>query len=166
MTIGEKIKSLRKAKGKSQEDLALDLGVSRQTINKWETNKVQPNTDNLMILCSILEVSSDYFLVSETREFDIEIAVSTDSAQNKRKILKVCAIVVGVSLLISICFNIIFGFVVFSPNTGDVVVGTDSIEIATFLSSLIFCILSLGAEIVLLISIWKKHIKKRKVNNK
>ena len=46
ITIGEKIKSLRKAKGKSQEDLALDIGVSRQTINKWETNKVHKINNN------------------------------------------------------------------------------------------------------------------------
>lgn len=36
MTLGEKISSLRKAGGLSQEDLATTLGVSRQAVSKWE----------------------------------------------------------------------------------------------------------------------------------
>lgn len=36
MTLGEKISSLRKAGGLSQEDLAITLGVSRQAVSKWE----------------------------------------------------------------------------------------------------------------------------------
>ncbi len=163
MTIGEKIRSLRKAKGKSQEDLAWDIKVSRQTINKWETNKVQPNADNIMMLCSIFEVSSDYFLVSgiETIEND-KVAASTDFIQNKRKTLKVCAIVVGVLLLIGICISIAFGLIVFSPNTGDDIINTDGIEITAFVVSLSFSILSFVTEIVLLIFVLKNDKSKQK----
>lgn len=40
MAIGQKIYELRTAKNISQEQLALDLGVSRQAVSKWETDNV------------------------------------------------------------------------------------------------------------------------------
>ncbi len=41
-TIGEKIRKLRKSKNVPQEELAFELGVSRQTVHKWENNDMQP----------------------------------------------------------------------------------------------------------------------------
>ncbi len=164
ITIGEKIKSLRKAKGKSQEDLALYIGVSRQTINKWETNKVQPNTDNIMMLCSVFEISSDYFLVQETKDLEIEVAASTDSTRNKRKVLIICAVVVGLIFLISTFICIVFGFVTFSSNVGDRVVKSNNIEITGFILTLTAAIITLIAEIVILIFILRNRQKSTKVD--
>lgn len=58
-------------------------------------------------------------------------------------------------------FSVIFGSVVFSPNTGDKVVGTDNIEMAGFIVILILTVLFLVAEVLLLMNIFKK---KRNVN--
>ena len=41
MTLGEKIISLRKQRGLSQEELAITLGVSRQAVSKWESGVSQ-----------------------------------------------------------------------------------------------------------------------------
>ena len=50
MTLGKQISRLRAAKGLSQEDLANDLQVSRQSISKWETDTSVPELDKLLKL--------------------------------------------------------------------------------------------------------------------
>lgn len=57
MTTGEKIKYYRKSQNLSQENLAEKVGVSRQAVSKWESNKSSPSTDNLVIIGKVLDVS-------------------------------------------------------------------------------------------------------------
>ena len=51
--IGSKIKALRLTKSMTQEQLAMLLGVSRQAISKWESEKAYPEMDKLLMLCDI-----------------------------------------------------------------------------------------------------------------
>ena len=53
MNFGDNLKSLRKSKKVSQEELAERLGVSRQSISKWETGENYPSMNNIMCLCDI-----------------------------------------------------------------------------------------------------------------
>lgn len=57
MSLGEKIKACRKDKNLSQENLAEKVGVSRQAVTKWESNKSSPSTENLILIGQILDVS-------------------------------------------------------------------------------------------------------------
>ena len=57
MTLGEKIKYYRKSQNLSQENLAEKVGVSRQAVTKWESNKSSPSTENLIIIGEVLDVS-------------------------------------------------------------------------------------------------------------
>lgn len=57
MTLGEKIKYYRKNENLSQENLAEKVGVSRQAVTKWESNKSSPSTENLIIISEVLDVS-------------------------------------------------------------------------------------------------------------
>ncbi|MBQ2996260.1 MAG: helix-turn-helix transcriptional regulator, partial [Oscillibacter sp.] len=50
MTLGERLTALRKEKGMSQDALAGILGVSRQSVSKWETDASIPDLDNLVRL--------------------------------------------------------------------------------------------------------------------
>lgn len=59
MTIGERIYSLRKERGISQEELAGSIHVSRQAISKWEQDLVVPDTSNLLKLCAFFDVTMD-----------------------------------------------------------------------------------------------------------
>lgn len=165
MDIGEKIKILRKSKNKSQEALAFDIGVSRQTINKWETNKAQPNTENIVLLCSIFEVSADYFLESlsvDNEGKDIAVPVATTKNNVKLKVLIICSVLCGLFLLICGLFTIAFGSVVFSTNKGAEVIGTDSVGISEFIIVLVLTILSLVTEALLLMFIFKIQKKTTK----
>lgn len=62
MTLGEKIKEVRKQTGLSQEELSEKLGISRSAVAKWECEKGIPDVDNLKMLSQLLGVSIDYLL--------------------------------------------------------------------------------------------------------
>lgn len=59
MSVGKNICELRKEKGISQEKLAEMLDISRQAVTKWESEKANPDTENLIRLAEIFEVSLD-----------------------------------------------------------------------------------------------------------
>ena len=62
MELPEKILQSRKALGLSQEQLAEQVGVSRQSISKWETGQSAPELDKLMGLSKVLGISTDELL--------------------------------------------------------------------------------------------------------
>lgn len=62
MTLGQKLKEIRKKFGLSQEQLAEIINVSRQAITKWETDAGLPDTENLKELSRIFEISINYLL--------------------------------------------------------------------------------------------------------
>ncbi len=55
--LNEKIKSLRKQKGITQEELAIRLNVVRQTVSKWEKGLSVPDADMLIRIADIFEIS-------------------------------------------------------------------------------------------------------------
>ena len=63
--IGKKISQIRKLKGFTQESLAEKIGVSRQTVFKWESDAMQPTFDKMQALCSVLGVDVEYFTREE-----------------------------------------------------------------------------------------------------
>lgn len=65
MELKERIQNLRKEKGLSQEELAGRLGISRQSVSKWESGMSQPDLNNVVRLSEIFEVSTDCLLKGE-----------------------------------------------------------------------------------------------------
>lgn len=63
--IANRLVILRKEKGFSQEQLAEKIGVSRQAVSKWERSGASPDTDNLIMLARLYEVSLDELLRTE-----------------------------------------------------------------------------------------------------
>lgn len=59
MTLAEKLLSLRTEKGLSQEDLAELMGVSRQSVSKWETDQSVPDLDRIIKLADLFGVTVD-----------------------------------------------------------------------------------------------------------
>ena len=60
--LGNRLAELRKKHGLSQEELADQLGVSRQAVSKWERGEASPDTDNLIELARIYGISLDELL--------------------------------------------------------------------------------------------------------
>lgn len=68
MILADKLIELRKKKGLSQEELAEILGVSRQSVSKWESAQCAPELNKLIQLSDIYGVSLDYLLKEGTEE--------------------------------------------------------------------------------------------------
>lgn len=62
MSLGEKLLDLRKKSGLSQEEVADKLGVSRQTVSKWETDQTVPELIKAKLLSQLYNVSYDYLI--------------------------------------------------------------------------------------------------------
>lgn len=62
MTLGERIKELRKKNGLTQVGLAEKLDVTKGTVSTWETNSRTPNFDTLEQMCDLFQVGMDYLL--------------------------------------------------------------------------------------------------------
>ena len=65
MNLAEKIIMLRKQKGWSQEGLAEQLDISRQSVSKWESGASIPELDKIVKMSSLFGVSTDYLLKEE-----------------------------------------------------------------------------------------------------
>lgn len=63
MTFGDKLAKLRREQNYTQEQLADTLGVSRQSVSKWESDLAYPETDKLVKICEMFNCSSDYLLL-------------------------------------------------------------------------------------------------------
>ncbi len=74
MNISDKILKLRKEKGMSQEMLAEALGVSRQSVSKWESGTALPDTDKIIAMSELFGVSTDYILKNDPTENFISVA--------------------------------------------------------------------------------------------
>ncbi|MGF3182169.1 helix-turn-helix domain-containing protein [Facklamia sp. P12934] len=69
MTIGERIQTLRKKQGLSQEELANKIYVSRQAVSKWESNQSNPDLKNIVALSEVFKTSTDSILKDSLGDF-------------------------------------------------------------------------------------------------
>lgn len=95
MTLGAKLQSLRKQSGMSQETLAGQLGVSRQAVSRWELDISLLETENIIKLAKIFNVSFDYLLNEEITEFYRE-KTKKKISDNRYFILILMMIVTGI----------------------------------------------------------------------
>lgn len=74
--LNENIKTIRKSKGLSQEELAIKLNVVRQTISKWETGLSVPDADMLIAISNALDTPVSTLLgetVQESSSEDLKV---------------------------------------------------------------------------------------------
>lgn len=72
MNIGERLQNLRKIGGYSQEELAEMIGVSRQTIGKWETGQAMPELSGLIKLSEIYSLPIDRIVKDDVCNINID----------------------------------------------------------------------------------------------
>jgi len=87
--FGNRLMNLRKGKGLSQEELGNQVGVSRQTVSKWELNQTTPEMDKLVLLGDIFNIRLDELLGRENVIHDNsnygELNAKIDTIINSRK---------------------------------------------------------------------------------
>lgn len=98
MNMADRIQSLRKSRGVSQEELADHIGVSRQAVSKWESEQSSPDLENIIALSEYFQVTTDYLLKG------IEPAPSekSDRALGSRVLYAASTALVYLGLLIGI----------------------------------------------------------------
>lgn len=72
MILAEKIIALRKRMNWSQEELAEKLGISRQSVSKWEVGATIPDLDKILKMSELFGVSTDYLLKDEIVETELQ----------------------------------------------------------------------------------------------
>ena len=107
MNFNEKLIELRKSKGQSQDELGQRLGVSRQTISKWELAQGYPDFQRLVLL-------SDYFGMSlDTLVKDVDVQDVREKNLNDQKLTAIYDDIQSAKSTVSTIFNglAIFGVV-------------------------------------------------------
>ena len=105
MTFGEKLQALRKARGWSQEELAEQLGVSRQAVSKWETDAGLPDLERLIALSRLYHITLDELVKGESpeetaeapEEIPVDAVIAKPAAPSGQKTIGY--ILLGVGLL-------------------------------------------------------------------
>ncbi|MCI9177144.1 MAG: helix-turn-helix transcriptional regulator [Clostridia bacterium] len=97
MTLGERLLKYRTEAKMSQDILAEKLGVTRQTISKWETDQSTPEFNKILPLCQIYGITTDELIKGEKQELERleEPKSSYTTKRNKQK-----AIVISISVFL------------------------------------------------------------------
>ena len=86
MEFSEKLTLLRKKEGLSQEQLADRLGVTRQSVSKWESGTAVPELVKIISLSEMFGVSVDYLIKDYMEEPDSAEESSADTARLEKKV--------------------------------------------------------------------------------
>ena len=158
VTLGEKIKKLRKDREITQEQLGVAVGVARQTISKWEADVMSPNIENIRSLSSFFAVDSSYF-VDKTSDLQIEeAAVAEDCGRRKgNKIYLGLAIVFAALGLIGVAVCVVLGFTVFSFGAGIGIQNTYGIDLWHFICAVIITVLFVAAGTICFLLYFRKN---------
>ena len=122
MALSEKLYELRKKDGLSQEQLAEQLGVSRQAISKWESGKAVPESDTLISISKYFDVTLDY-LMKENESISEVVTDIKETQTNSGREKRIIGIII---CMIGIICLLVWGIVsIFMPSTSDRI-GTSS----------------------------------------
>lgn len=126
--FSENLKTMRKAKGYTQEELAIKLNVVRQTVSKWEKGLSVPDADVLSKIADVLDTEVSVLLGGTVTDEDDKDAIAEQLAKiseqmaiKNRRSKKIWKIIVAI-LLIIVFFNIllvIFGMVSYKSFSTD-----------------------------------------------
>ena len=86
MSLGNSLFDARKKKGLSQEEVAEKLGVSRQTISKWETEETVPDIYQAKKLAKIYGLSLDELIDADLEQKEIEEVIKNTDEKKEAKI--------------------------------------------------------------------------------
>ena len=82
MKFGDKLIELRKKNGYSQEELAEKLGVSRQSVSKWESNNTYPETDKIIQIANLFDCSMDDLINDKVTDVESSLRKNKNNINN------------------------------------------------------------------------------------
>lgn len=114
MKFSEKLFQLRKKAGMSQEDLAEQLGVSRQAISRWEMGTAMPDAPNLLRISVLFGVSADYLLhddyqsdndIPKVKEIKLEMRKKGIKSNKMNLVTSILMYFAAAAFCIAFCFS-------------------------------------------------------------
>ena len=107
MKFGDNLRKLRKLKKISQEELAEKVGVSRQSVSKWETGDAYPEMNNILELCKIFkcnigELVNDNMIDLDSLDEDVKMSIVKLKKEEQTKIKRLSKIIEAISKIGSI----------------------------------------------------------------
>ena len=112
MELGNQIYELRKKANLSQEQLAEKVGVSRQTISKWELGETAPDIKQAQVLSQVFSVSLDELTGNDTKEVIYKKVSNTEKLAGLIiKVIKIWGIIILACLIVAVVGIVLFGFV-------------------------------------------------------
>ena len=110
MKFGDNLKRVRKMRKISQEELADRLGVSRQSVSKWETGENYPSMTNIMCLCTIFKCNINELVhedMTDINSLDDEVKMSVVKFKNEKQkkvkaLSKIVAVIAKIGWIVSI----------------------------------------------------------------
>lgn len=100
MTLGEKLQRLRKARGLTQEQLAEQVSVSRQSLSGWENDTALPDTAHVIALAELFGVTTDYLLRAD-ESGPVQPAPSVTVSEEARPRWRMSARELGARLIVA-----------------------------------------------------------------
>lgn len=144
MEFGEKVKSLREAKGMTQQTLAEQIYVTRQAVSRWECGARFPDLLTAKKIAQILEVSIDELVSGE--ELKEKMEKESVLARPAENVLQTVLYTVGASSYLLMCIFSVFSFIPNGTLAHDMAARITAVSLSTaggYLISLIIFIIGL-----------------------
>ena len=125
MKLSDKILTLRKRGGMSQEELAEKLNVSRQAVSRWELGSAQPDANNILQISKLFGVTADY-LLNDDYDSDNDLPKVKKVREDHSRQILVYLVTLEVMVLIMqfmcvfILQNVFFGIMSFIPFVAEI----------------------------------------------
>jgi len=117
MKFGDNLKKLRKRKKISQEELAEKVGVSRQSVSKWETSEAYPEMNNILELCKIFkcnigELVNDNMIDLDSLDEEVKMSVVKLKKEKQKQMKGISKIISVIAKISTIAIRIGFVFLI------------------------------------------------------
>ena len=147
MKFGDNLYILRKRRNMSQEKLAERVGVSRQSVSKWETGRGYPEMDHILKLCEIFHCKINQLIHENMADIDslgedVKMSVVKLQTEKQQKLKNMCKlisflsgmakVILTVTVPIIIAFGIVLPFIIKGINVSDDGVDFDSFGLKMF----------------------------------
>jgi transcriptional regulator with XRE-family HTH domain len=117
MKFADNLKRLRKRRNISQEQLAEKVGVSRQSVSKWETSEAYPEMNNILELCKIFKCNisdlvNDKMVDIDSLDEEVKMSVVKFKKEKQNQMKGISKILLLVGKITSIVLRVAFGFLI------------------------------------------------------
>ena len=117
MKFADNLKKIRKSKNISQEELAEKVGVSRQSVSKWETSEAYPEMNNMLELCKIFKCNlgdlvNDNMVDLDSLDEEVKMSVVKFKKEKQKQMKGISKVLSLVGKITAIVLRVAFGFLV------------------------------------------------------